>query len=135
MNIIPQFILVCERAFLTAGSNNLNLIGIFSQINADKFPCTYPSFALVVNFDAGQPGQHVLHTDITDPTGKQMARTELPVTVTAGNMQVIANFEHMKFAAPGIYTLSVSMGEQSLGSRTITVRPILTGPAHKTNLA
>lgn len=135
MNITPKFIIICERAFLTAGSNNLNLIGIFSQINADKFPCTYPAFALVVNFDAAQPGQHVLRTDITDPTGKQVAHTELPVAVTAGNMQVIANFEHMQFAVPGAYTLAVSLDGHPFGSRAITVRPAIPGRMQKANLA
>ena len=95
-----QFIVVCEHAFLSAGSNNLNIIGVFSQINAAKFPFNYPRFSLVVNFDTDAAAQRVLATDILDPNGKQIAHTELPVNVTAGNMQVIANFENMQFAIP-----------------------------------
>lgn len=135
MPIRPNFIIICEKAFLSAGSNNLNLIGIFSHINAASLPVSWPSFALVVNFDTDTPGQHVLRTDIMDPSGKQVAHTELPVTVTAGNMQVIANFEHMQFAVPGTYAVNVFFDGHPLGQRMLQINPVLTPGRQKANLA
>lgn len=125
MEIQPYFIIMCREAFLAAGTNNLNLINVFTQINADKFPFMYPRFALVVNFDIDTGGNHLLRTDVMDPAGKQIARTELPVTTHAGNWQVIANFEQMQFAAPGTYSFLLSLDGVSLGSRTLEVKPLL----------
>lgn len=135
MTITPHFIIIAEQAFLTAGSNNLNLIGIFSQINASKLPHTHSHFALVVNFEAPQAGQLVLHTDIMDPSSKQVAHTELPVTVTKGNMQVIAHFENMQFAMTGPYEVNVSVDGQSLGQRTLTIAPVVRPTPQKTTIA
>lgn len=133
--IKPHFIIICEKAFLTSGSNNLNLIGIFSQINAASMPVTWPSFALVVNFDSDGAGQVLLRTDIMDPTGKQVAHTELPVALTAGNMQVIANFEHMRFVLSGAYAINVSIDGQPVGQRILTVAPVLAPTSRKANIA
>jgi hypothetical protein len=134
-NIRTQFIIVCDQAFLTVGSNNLNIIGIFSQINTQKLPFVYPRFALVVNFDADQAGQHILRTTVTEPTGKQVAQTELPITVTSGNTQVIANFENMQFSAPGLYSLDVFLDAKPLGQRVIQVRSVMSPPVSKANIA
>ncbi len=125
MNIQPHFIIMCREAFLSAGTNNLNLINVFTQINADKFPFMYPRFALVVNFDIDTGGSHVLRTDVMDPTGTQIAHTELPVSTNSGNWQVIANFEQMQFSAPGTYSFLLSLDGISLGARTLEVKPML----------
>jgi hypothetical protein len=126
MEIQPHFIIMCREAFLAAGTNNLNLINVFTQINADKFPFMYPRFSLVVNFDIDTGGNHILRTDAMDPHGKLVAHTELPVTTNAGNWQVIANFEQMKFTVPGTYSFLLSLDGVSLGVRTLEVKPMLT---------
>ena len=135
MTITTRFIIICREAFLTAGSNNLNLIGIFTQINADKFPFAYPHFAVVVNFDIDTPGEHTLAADVMDPAGKQVAHTELPVRTNAGNWQVIANFEQMKFMLPGAYTFNLALDGHALGTRTLSVAPVLTPGRHTANIA
>lgn len=135
MKIAAQFIIICREAFLEAGTNNLNLIRIFSQINADRFPYVLPNFALVVNFDTDSAGTHTLHTELRDPNGKQIASTELPVTTAGGNWQVIANFEQMQFATPGAYTFVLTLDNAPLGSRTVEVRAVATPVGQKTNLA
>jgi len=130
-----QFIIICERAFTAAGSNNLNLVNIFTQIHAAAFPFTHPQFAVVVNFDTDTPGSRTLHIDITDPAGAQVARTELPVTTSIGNWQVITNFELMRFAVPGAYTFHLTLDGQPLGERVLQVLPAAVSNPQKTNLA
>ena len=88
-----------------------------------------------MNFDTESVNQHILQTDILDPNGKQVAHTELPVAVTAGNMQVIANFENMQFVVPGQYSINVMLDGQPLGQRSIQIRPVLSHPAEKANIA
>lgn len=135
MHITPRFIVICHEAFLTAGSNNLNLINVFTQINADKFPFVSSHFALVVSVDIDTGGNHVLHTQVLDPTGAQVARMEMPVTTQQGNWQVIANFERLQFAVPGMYTFRVSLDGIALGERQLAVRPLMSASNRKPNIA
>jgi hypothetical protein len=123
MRLKPQFIIICREAFLEAGTNNLNLIRIFSAVQADRFPFVLPHFALVVNFDIDEAGAHVLRTTVNGPDGTAVANTELPVTTNVGNWQVIANFEHLQAPLPGPYTFHLTLDAQPLGSRTLTVNP------------
>ena len=122
MIIKPNFIIICREAFLEAGTNNLNLIRIFSQVHADTLPFQLPPFALVVNFDIDEAGQHLLRTDVFGPDHKQIAHTELPVTTNAGNWQVIANFERLTAPVPGTYTFQLMLDDTPLGSRALEVK-------------
>lgn len=135
MTITPRYIIICERAFTAAGTNNLNLVNIFTQIHAAKLPFTHPQFALVVNFDTDTPGSRTLHIDITDPTGKQVARTELPVNTSVGNWQVITNFEMMQFVVPGKHTFHLTLDGQPLGEHVLHVLPSAVPGKQQTNIA
>lgn len=131
MTIKPNFIITCEQAFLTAGTNNLNLIGIFTNIHASQFPLTYRHFALVANFEIGERGSHELETIMKDPEGKETLRSKLSVNVTTSPFQVIANLENVPFSKPGNYELSVLLDGNIVGSQTLSVNPV----AIKQNLA
>ncbi|HXV26834.1 MAG TPA: hypothetical protein VD862_02325 [Candidatus Paceibacterota bacterium] len=135
MEIKTNFIITCREAFLSAGTNNLNLINIFSTINADKFPFAYPHFALVVNLDVPETGTYALNTAVAGPDGKELARTSLSVTVKSANFQVIANFENMQFAAPGAYELKVDLDGTPVGSRTIQVNLVSSPKGKQVNVA
>ncbi|HXK36949.1 MAG TPA: hypothetical protein VJ553_05190 [Candidatus Paceibacterota bacterium] len=133
MSITSRFIVICERAFTAAGTNNLSLINIFTQINANQFPFVHPQFAVVVNFDTTETGAHTLRIRVTGPDRNQVAQSDLPVTTHANNWQVIANYEHFTFAAPGTYTFAVEMEGVALGERSLQV--VKVGDARKTAVA
>lgn len=125
MSIKTNFIITCDQAFLSANSNNLNLIGIFSQINGTNFPLTYPRFALVANFDVDQHGDYTLEARITGPDGSQLAQARMPVQVTSSPFQIITNFENLTFPAPGRYELKLSLDSADIGSRFIQLMPVI----------
>jgi hypothetical protein len=126
MKLKTQFIIICREAFLEAGTNNLNLIRIFSGVQAGRFPFVLPNFALVVNFDVDEAGAHTLRTTVSGPDGTTVANTELPVNTNAGNWQVIANFEHLQAPLPGPYTFHLTLDTLPLGSKTLQVNPART---------
>jgi len=132
MEIKSNFIIICDQAFLAAGTNNLNLIGIFTTMNAEQFPMTYRRFALVVNFDTDSLGMHTLQTKIVDGEGKELLKSELQINITSSPFQVIANFENFTFPVPGAYHIQVFIDDRELGSRALMVNPIIKS---KTNLA
>lgn len=135
MNIEPRFIVICREAFLTACSNNLNLIGIFTQVNADRFPFPFSHFALVANMDIDTAGAYTIHVNATDPHGQSFARMDMPVTTTAGNWQVIVNFDHVQFSLPGQYAFHVALDETHIGTRVIDVKPVVKSPPRTANIA
>ncbi len=130
MNIKPNFIIACDQAFLTAGTNNLNLIGIFTTIHAEQFPFTYRRFALVINFDSDTLGMHSLETRIVDETGKELIKSELKINISSSPFQVIANFENFTFPIPGKYEIKISLEGKEIGSRILTVNPIVNQKTH-----
>ncbi len=125
MTITPHFILICEQAFLTAGTNNLNCIGIFTTIHAEKFPLTYQHFALVANFSTDTLGNHTLATRATDENGTELFSSKLDVQINTDPFQVIANFENLTFPKPGTFTFTVSLDGKDIGSRIIIVQPVV----------
>jgi len=135
MKTTTHFILTCERAFLTASTNNLNIINIFSVLNTQKFPFSFPQFALVVNFDVDEPGAHTLETRIIGPDKGMLATSRFPLQSSGENLQVIANFENLRFSAPGIHTLDVFLDGQPLGSRQLKVNAVVNPRASGTNFA
>lgn len=122
MNVKSNFIIICHEAFLESGTNNLNLIRIFTAVQAQSFPFALPPFALVVNFDIDTAGPHTVRTEVTAPDGSRLAATDLPVTTNAGNWQVIANFQQLKAPAPGTYVFRLTLDGQPLGERSLEVR-------------
>ena len=128
--IKTNFIIVCDQAFLTAGTNNLNLIGIFTTMHAEQFPFTYRRFALVINFDTDLLGMQNLETKITDENNKELIRSELKINVTSSPFQVIANFENFVFPSPGMYHIRISLEGKEIGSRSISVTPVVKSQPH-----
>ncbi|MBX4211400.1 MAG: hypothetical protein KW806_01205 [Candidatus Yanofskybacteria bacterium] len=125
MEVRSNFILTCEQSFLTANTNNLNLIGIFTNINAEQFPLVYRRFDLVINFDIDTPGMHALKTLVTDQEGIDIVQSDVGVNVSSNTFQVITHFENLTFAKPGKYELKVYIDNEYLGSRFLTVNPIV----------
>jgi hypothetical protein len=132
MKVKPHFIIVCREAFLEAGTNNLNLIRIFTQAHANAFPFALPAFALVVNFDIDTAGPHVVRTEVLGPDGTRIAGTDLPITTNVGNWQVIANFEQLKAPTPGAYTFQLTLDDQPLGEKVLNVIPTSAPKASRT---
>ena len=124
MNIKPNFIISCDQAFLTSGTNNLNLINIFTTLHSDQFPFTYHRFSLVINFDIDVLGMHPLETRITDENGKELIRSELKINISSSPFQVIANFENFSFPAPGKFEIRVSLQGKLIGSRVLNINSV-----------
>lgn len=121
MEIKTNFIIACDQAFLAAGTNNLNLVGIFSTINADKVPLTYPRFSLVTNFDTDATGMHRMTTQVVGPNDQQIVETHIDINVTSPNFQIIAHFENLSFPVVGKYDLRVTLDGQLVGSRALHI--------------
>lgn len=114
-----KFIHVCEMAFATEHSKNINIIGIFENINAANFPAAHPRFAVAVGV-RGEVGPHHKKFRVykegeieplieTNETGFEIRE--------AGGHYLVNDFIGMAFPSPGKYEVEVIIDNNPLTPR------------------
>lgn len=111
-------------------SGKLNVLGIFTTINARRFPHIHPIMTYIVGmeFHRSEGGHHTFKLLFVDYDGKEVLK---PLT---GNIEVKANSTNstniivpifkMKFDKPGIYQFDLLIDDKHFVSNTLTVREI-----------
>ena len=111
-----NFAHLCDTAFLSK-DGKLNIIGIFENITAAKFPTRHPRMTLVMNLRLSK-GTH--------PFKVRMAKDDDNSTVTQvegnidykgdeGNAGLINEFLDITFQAPGKYSLEIWVDDEPVG--------------------
>ena len=118
MNI--QVAVLCDAA--TDDNGKLNLLGSFDTIYAPQMPAVHPqcAVALRVTFQPGDEGTRKLTLNFINADGKSiMQAIELPVPVTLPDdahfltRNFIVNFQQLKFAEAGLYSVDIRLDNES----------------------
>jgi len=129
MNI--QVAVLCDAA--TDDQGKLNILGAFDTINALTLPAIHPqcAIALRVTFTSGDEGAHTIKLHFVDADGRPiMPSMDIPVEVAMpedthfGTRNFIINIQQLRFAAPGLYAIDVTLGERTIASVPLMVRLI-----------
>ena len=129
MNI--QVAVLCDAA--TDDQGKLNILGAFDTINALTLPAIHPqcAIALRVTFTSGDEGAHTIKLHFVDADGRPiMPSMDIPVEVAMpedthfGTRNFIVNIQQLRFAAPGLYAIDVTLGERTIASVPLMVRLI-----------
>lgn len=107
-------------AFITAESGNLNIIGIFENISAQKFPAIHPRFSIVAEVETDE-GLHTISLSVKRGE-KEMGRMEK--TFPGKRHRWIHNFVGYSFEEEGEYKFEIYVDKSLLGSKTISVLKI-----------
>ena len=118
-----NFLHICESAFLTKDSNNLNVIGIFDSINTLGFPATHPRFAIVVNITPDTSGSHAINLTIAKDL-KNIFEAKMSYDRAEKRIQIIQNFVGLAFPEEGVYRVKVGLDGVELGSSELTLKKI-----------
>jgi hypothetical protein len=128
MNI--QVAVLCDAA--TDDNGKLNLLGAFDTICTPQLPAVHPqcSIAMRVTFFAGDEGQHSLRVNFVDADGRPIMANfrPIPVEVTLpddvhfGTRNFIVNIQQLKFDAPGLYSIDISLDDQPQASIPLLVK-------------
>jgi hypothetical protein len=128
MNI--QVAVLCDAA--TDDNGKLNLLGAFDTIYTQKLPAVHPqcSVALRVTFGSEDEGAHNLRLSFVDADGHSIVPTsiDIPVEVVLpgdahfGTRNFIVNFQQLKFAGPGLYSVDIALDERPQASIPLLVR-------------
>jgi hypothetical protein len=130
MNI--QVAVLCDAA--TDDNGKLNLLGAFDTIYARELPAIHPqcSVALRVTFFNGDEGKHTLRLNFVDADGRSImpdfppipVEVTLPDDVHFGTRNFIINIQQLKFDEPGLYSVDISMDDQSQASIPLLVKHV-----------
>ncbi len=129
MNI--QVAVLCDAA--TDDNGKLNLLGSFDTIYAREMPAIHPqcAVALRVTFMAGDEGKRLLKVNFVDADGQSiMPSLDIPVEITLPDemhfctRNFILNIQQLKFDEPGLYSVDVSMDDQSQASIPLLVKHV-----------
>ena len=129
MNI--QVAVLCDAA--TDDNGKLNLLGAFDTIYARELPAIHPqcAVALRLTFLGGDEGKHQMKLNFVDADGHAiMQPIEIPVEVVLpddmhfGTRNFIINIQQLKFDEPGLYSVDLSLDEQSQASIPLLVKHV-----------
>ena len=127
MNI--QVAVLCDAA--TDDNGKLNLLGAFDTIYTQQLPAVHPqcSIALRVTFGHEDEGAHNMRLNFVDADGRSiMPPIPIPVEVSLpgdshfGTRNFIVNIQQLKFEAPGLYSMDVSLDEAPQASIPLLVK-------------
>ena len=128
MNI--QVAVLCDAA--TDDSGKLNLLGAFDTIHTQQLPASHPqcSIALRVTFFSGDEGQHNIRVNFVDADGQSIMpdfpiipmEVTMPDDVHFGTRNFIVNIQQLKFKNPGLYSIDISVDDQSQASIPLLVK-------------
>jgi hypothetical protein len=127
-----QLLLAADCANLT-GDGKLNIMGVFNQINAVKFPAKHPSMYLIIKLEA-ELGEYGKTKDIAvlfqDEDGKQILELSATAKVPSGGggrrpeVNLILNFPDLIFPTPGAYQFVILANQEYKGDLTIYANQI-----------
>lgn len=113
-----NFVHLCDTAFLSQ-SGNLNVIGIFENIVAGKFPAVHPSFTVVTSLK-GDRGEHRLYVRvINSETGSEISQAidlGFAITDETKNLGFINTIVGSRFEGPGSYEVHLFVDDELLAT-------------------
>jgi hypothetical protein len=129
-------ILAADYANIAEGGK-LNVMGIFRNINATKFPARHNSMHLVVKLaaDLGEYGQsRILTVKLLEPDGKEVMMVSGPFKIPAGGggqrpeVNVVLEIKDVIFPHPGRYEFCVFVDKDQKGSLPLDISEITPNP-------
>lgn len=108
---------ICDTAFISEGSKNINIIGIFENIGATNFPALHPRFSVItaIQGDAGNHSQVLVVVD--KQTGQEISRIigQSNILVPDGKAIFIGNFNMVAFPSKGKYLINILVDNAKIG--------------------
>ncbi len=120
---------LCDAA--TDNRGKLNILGTFDQIYAAKMPVIHPAcaIALRVRFDKMEEGAHTVNLQLVDPDGRPVfqpmdgeVHPRMAPDVDSVAVNLILNFQHVKFEAFADYQINLAIDDVSIASLPLRVR-------------
>lgn len=121
-----KYSFICEAANIS-NSGNLNVLGIFENLNAPNFPVKIPMMFYVVHieFHRSEIGQHIFKVNFIDSDGKSIIpQLEGQIAVNEGSLSsnIIIALEGIMLNVPDTYAIDLTVDNNHLATDTLNVR-------------
>ncbi|MEN7972846.1 MAG: hypothetical protein ABFR47_03320 [Verrucomicrobiota bacterium] len=122
---------LCDAA--TDNRGKLNILGTFDQIYAARMPVVHPAcaIALRLRFDKMEEGTHKVNLQLVDPDGRPVfqpmegeVHPRMAADVDSVAVNLILNFQHVKFESFADYQINLAIDDQSVASLPLRVREL-----------
>jgi hypothetical protein len=122
---------LCDAA--TDNRGKLNILGTFDQIYSANMPVVHPAcaIALRIRFDKMEEGAHKVNLQLVDPDGRPVfqpmegeVRPRMADDVESVAVNLILNFQHVKFEAFADYQINLAIDDLSVASLPLRVREL-----------
>jgi len=122
---------LCDAA--TDNHGKLNILGTFDQIYAARMPVVHPACAVAMRlrFDKMEEGKHMLRLQLVNPDGVPVFQAmdgevnpRMGEDVESVAMNMILNFQHVKFDAYADYQINLTVDGVAMASLPLRVRPL-----------
>ena len=121
-----KYSFVCDAANVTK-SGNLNVLGIFKEINTTKFPvkCAKFSYVSQIEFHRSETGKHNFKLNFINEDGKEIIPSLNGVIAVGDNSyysNLLINLENITFPVEGVYAIDLTVNNQHLATDLITLK-------------
>lgn len=116
-----NFVILCNDAFITRGTNSLNIIGIFDRIGVEKLPAKHGKFVVVTNIsgDVGKYDQVIIVKNVIKKEEIAKLSVQLEIKEKGGKAQFIGNFLNVEFYDMGKYIIEVYINNKKQDTEVI----------------
>jgi hypothetical protein len=109
--------------------HKLNIMGIFTTINATQTPIVHPQMKLVTQFEfeASESGQHQMRIILVDEDGRELFNIAAMVNIQHPHdgrpvvMNQIFDMAHLTFAAFGDYEFRILLDDEIVTEVPLTI--------------
>ncbi|MCK4325473.1 hypothetical protein KAW55_01805 [bacterium] len=117
---------ICDQVIREEGTHKSSLIGMFSNINAIKFPCTHPSLHVYIAVTGGRGRQtgelRFINDEMNETVVALKGDVEFPNPLAVVEMNFrIAN---LRLDRPGTYHFEFWLDSELVGHRYFTVKHV-----------
>ena len=121
----PQLLawLTCDGTHFDPSSGKYTILGIFSNIKAQRFPITHPLMIWFLTLTDVSPGPHRMRISIgLDPTAMQpLIERPFESNNPLHRINLINEIRNLTFPQPGDYSLLIEIDEEPLLATSLTV--------------
>jgi hypothetical protein len=125
VNSKPQLLawLTCDGVHIDPGSGKHTILGVFSNIKAQRFPVTHPLMVWFLSITDVPSGQHRMRIAMgLDPTNPQpLIDRPFESQNPLHRINLINEIRNLSFPNPGEYSLLIEIDDEPLLATSLTV--------------
>lgn len=127
-NMKAKYSFVCDAANISQ-SGNINVLGIFRNINVSTFPCTLSKMTYVacIEFHRSEVGRHKFKLTFINDDGKDILPSlngEIEITSQSLITNIILDISNVVFTSPGNYAIDLTVNNQNIASEDILINHV-----------